>query len=408
MVLLCTGVIIASSTIHGLASSYSVAAHLDAPLPSGPATIAAPSDQIHTTSAEADVSGTCPPASYVVLFRGSQTIGTAPCSTGAFQIHVSLVYGSNQLQAKVYNVTNQEGPASGPITIYRDPVPETPASLPAPAQQEIPLTLSVTAIDRNTVTQSNTPKTSTSPTVSGFAPPFSDVIITFHSDVQTCKTKADGSGWWSCTLAKTLPGGSHHVDVEAWTPEGVRLTFPTFQIVVLGDLPSLIPQRSTVPAILIDYQYQTHTVGKAFSWNLSLEGGKAPYKVTINWGDGSDSTLIRTDGSQFTIKHAFPEKQTYTVFVSVVDGSGVQTVLQLFAIVKGQNGTAATTATPGPVISMLAMVQRYLWVVWPAYIAVVLMAFSYWLGEKEMYLRFSRRQMAHHGPVGNGNKRRRV
>jgi len=405
MVLLCAGVIIAGSTIQGWASSYSVTAHLDAPLPSGPAVITAPGDQLHTTASEADVDGTCPPASYVVLFRGSNTAGTAPCIGNAFQMRISLIYGANQLQAKVFNVTNQEGPASAAITIYRDPVPDAPAVPTAP--QEIPLTLNVASIDRTNVTPASTPKTSTSPTVSGFAPPFSDVVVTFHSEVQTCKTKADSNGWWSCTLANALPNGTHHVDVEAWTPEGVKLTYPTFRIVVLGELPSLIPQRITAPAINVDYQYQTHLVGKPFAWDLTLNGGKAPYKVTVNWGDGSESTLTRADGSLFTIKHAFPEKQTYTVFVSAVDANGTQTILQLFAIVKGQDGTAAVTNRPGPIISLLAMVQRYLWVVWPAYIAVVLMAFSYWLGEKEMYLRFSGRQLAHHGPRGS-TKRRRV
>lgn len=399
MVMLCAGVILAGSTFHGFATSYDVSARVDAPLPTGPAIISQPSNQIHTTETQIDVNGTCPLESYVIVYRDGQSAGVSPCTGTTFHARVDLAMGENQLQAKVYNVTNQEGPVSSAVTVFRDPIPEVP-TVPI----YIPITLQIQSVDRNDFNGTSTPHTSDNPTVSGFAPPFSAITIVFHSDPVECRTKADGAGWWTCTLSTALPGGTHHVDITAKTPDGQTLTYPTFEIIVLPQLPSLIPARQSIPVIGVDYRYQTHYAGQPFSWNLAMKGGTPPFKIIVNWGDGSESTFIRNDNKPFTITHSFPQKQTYTIFAKSVDANGTTSTMQLFATTKGEDGTVAATTKPGPLILLLAMVQQYLWIVWPAYIAVLLMVLSYWLGEKEMYLRFMARRMAHH----SGGKGRRV
>ena len=404
MVLLCVGVIIAGTTYRIFATSYDVAARVDAQLPSAPAIIAAPADQFHTTDSQIDITGTCPSSSYVTVVRDGQAAGVSNCIAGGFTTHIDLATGPNQLQAKVYNTTNQEGPVSAPITVYRDPIPITPA-IPITT----PTTLQIQTIEKsNFDPSSGPPRSSANPTVSGYAPPFSDIVVTYHSDPTTCITKADGSGWWSCTLNDTLASGTHHVDVTAHTPDGTWLTFPTFEIIVLSQLPSLIPQRKPIPFIEVDYRYQTHYPGQPFTWNIHTQGGTAPFKVIVNWGDGSESTFVRSDDKLFTISHAFPQKQTYTVFVKSIDADGTQSIMQLFAIVRGEDGSAAVSTKPNPFIGPLAFLQKYLWIVWPAYIAVLLMVFSYWLGEKEMYLRFIDRRLAHHGPGGGRTKGHRL
>lgn len=403
MVLLCVGVIIAGTTYRSFATSYEVTARVNAELPNAPAIITAPADTFHTTDDAIDVSGSCPDNSYVTIVRDDQFAGVASCVSQTFQVHISLSTGANRLQAKVYNITDQEGPVSGPINVYRDPVPVAPV-IPLAT----PTTLQIQSVEKNEfIPSGTTPHASASPTLSGFAPPFSTVTITYHSDPVTCNTKADGSGWWSCTLSEALPSGTHHVDVVAVTPGGVWLRYPTFEIVVLPQLPSLIPERKQLPYIAVDYRYQTHYPGQPFTWSLRTLGGTPPFKVSVNWGDGSESTIIRNDGQIFKISHAFPQKQTYTIFIKSVDANGTQTVMQLFAIVKGEDGAVATTTKPAPLVGPLAMLQKYLWIVWPAYIAVILMVLSYWLGEKEMYVRFMGRRLAHHGPASNGPRKGR-
>lgn len=403
MILLCAGVIIAGTTYHSFASSYQVTARVDAPVPTVPAVIAVPADQYHTTADQIDITGTCPAASYVVVFRTGQAAGTSPCVAGGFQTRIGLAYGANTVQAKVYNITNLEGPASAPSTVYRDPiVVPTP-----PPPVVVPVSLQIQNVEKSSFNPAGTPAATTTPTVTGYAPPYSDIVVTFHSNPVTCITKADATGWWSCTLERPLPAGTHHVDVTAVTPAGIRLSYPTFEIVVQAQLPSLLPQRRLLPLVTVDYQYQTHYPGQPFTWNIHMQGGAPPFAITFNWGDGSQSTLTRNDDSVLTVTHAFPKKETYTVFVKSTDATGQQAIMQLFAIVRGEDGSVAAVTKPNPLIGPLATLQKYLWIVWPAYIAVLLMVLSYWLGEKEMQLRFGTRRLAHHGPTGVSHGRGR-
>jgi hypothetical protein len=66
----------------------------------------------------------------------------------------------------------------------------------------------------------------------------------------------------------------------------------------------------------------------------------------------------------------------------VIDSNGTSdtaAVLQLLAIVKPTNGAPITsTTTPASGIT------NYLWLIWPTYLAIVLMVLSFWLGELEI------------------------
>lgn len=377
----------AGSTFQGAAASYEVTATVPAVPPSGPATIVSPADAQHFSAAPIMVSGTCPAATYVKLYRDNTFSGVSTCTNLQFQIQTDLTAGTNVLQAKVYNVTNQEGPQSPGITVYYDvlatPPPEEPITPPT--------TLRIDNVERSNYKNGAIPSTSTRPTVNGVAPPYSAITVTFHSEVTICKTKADALGWWSCTLDHALPVGVHHVDITAITPAGIQLSFPTFQINVVAGLPNLFKPRSAPLLITSEYQFQTHYVGQPFRWTLGMNGGTAPYSLTIDWGDDSHSTITRTTDEPFTMTHAYPDAKTYVVFVKSTDAKGVTTILQLNAVVKGQTIGLASLTTRGPLTSIFSSVERYLWVVWPVYIAVVFMVVSYWLGEQEVYQRMKRR-----------------
>lgn len=391
MVLLCTGVILAGSTYRSIAASYDVTATVPAELPSAPALIQQPYDQQHFSGTPITVRGSCPAASYVKLYRNTVFSGVATCSGQTFQIQTGLTAGANQLQAKVYNFTNQEGPASSPIVVHYDETTVTPALPPA-----TPTTLWVDNVEQSDFEQGVVRNTSDIPTVSGFAPPYADIVVTFHSVVTTCKTQADGQGWWTCTPDHPLALGMHWVNIEATTVDGVHMTMPGFQINVLESLSNLRKTPRSAPPLLIisEYQFQTHYVGQPFTWSLGVNGGVPPYTLVIDWGDGSQTTMLRHSGVSFTLTHAYPEAKTYPVFVKSTDRQGATAVLQLNAVVKGQAIGVASLTTKGPLASLFTSVQHYLWIVWPVYIAVVLMAISYWLGEREVYQRFRGRRLA--------------
>jgi hypothetical protein len=376
--LLCVGVLVAGSTFRGRAVSYDVTATVPAPALASAAIIRGLSHEQRVANKAVAVGGECPSASYVKLYRNGAFSGASVCGSGQFVIQTELTEGANELKARAYNYTDQEGPTSPAITVYYDrPVVVVPPASP-------PTNLHISNLDNGTYRQGAIQEIADNPTVSGLAPPFSDITVTFYSVPSVCKTKANAAGVWSCTLPYALEPGLHHVVITAVTPGGKKLTFPTFQVAV----PRVEPL-----AITSDYRYQTRRSGQMAHWELGLSGGNAPYSLMIDWGDGQSSQLARPDKAAFTISHAYDiqnlSEKEYVVLVRATDARDATAGLQLSVVVKA----AAVPVSSGQgVASLLDSVQRWLWVVWPVYIAVLLMALSFWIGEREAYQRFIARK----------------
>ncbi len=135
-------------------------------------------------------------------------------------------------------------------------------------------------------------------------------------------------------------------------------------------------------AIIGDYHYQVHYQGDVWEWSLSLSGGVASYTIIIDWGDGVTTKLTRPDTSAFTTTHTYNSAGLYQPVVQASDSSGLGASLQLSAIVKPKPFILSYTQNP-----FLEGLQKYLWAAWPAYVIVVLMVVSFWLGEREMVQR---------------------
>jgi hypothetical protein len=391
MVILCAGVLIAGSTFQGLAASYDVSASVYADLPSSPAIITDPVDTQHFSSTPIQVSGSCPPASYVKVYRDGAFSGAGLCSGTTFHIQTGLHVGANSLQAKVFNLTDNEGPASSPITVYYDQTAVVPAPPVAP-----PTELQIANIESGEFAQGKIVQTSVTPTISGIAPPYSDIVVTFHSDPVTCRTKADGQGWWSCTLATQLPPGTHHVEVVATTIDGRQLRFPSFEIKVIASLPTIIKKQSVQPFLIqSEYAYQAHKPGQTFSFGLGVGGGAAPFTVNVDWGDDQHTALVRGTTDNFVVTHTYERAADYPVLITITDVNGTTASLQLLAVVRSSlTPVSAVIRDESGLMAVLTELKRYLWIIWPVYIAVVLMVLSYWIGEQEAYRRLIGRKPA--------------
>lgn len=390
--LLCVGVFLVGWTLKTFAENLTVTASVLAPLPSQAAIITKPVQQIHYTTSSITVSGTCPVNNYIKLYRNGIFSGTTICSSlGSFTLLTDLSFGTNLLQAKVFNITNNEGPKSDVITVWYD----KPALKSVPKHLTIQNKLVVSSIDNVSVVTGLVHRISVSPTVRGTGPPNSLIIATFHSTPTTCKTYADANGDWSCTLASKLPYGNHTVDNVAITPAGETLTYPTLDLNASGSVVSLQPVEKPNPAFTINYTYayQVYTSDKQYSWNFSLNNGVGPYAITIDWGDGSGSTIPRNDTSAFQVNHTYElvgiTKNNYTIIIKAVDSAGSATSMQLPALVTtdGTQFTAMLMTQGGAYQSLLNFTKRWLWVVWPFYLVVLLMTTSFWLGEREEYIK---------------------
>ncbi|MDN5275063.1 MAG: hypothetical protein JWP06_964 [Candidatus Saccharibacteria bacterium] len=374
--ILCVGVLLVKATFQTHADSYEVTATVPAPLPTSPAVITSYSDQEHVSSSRVTISGTCPDQSYVKLHINNAFNGVSLCSSGAFTIRTSLVPGANSLQAKVYNITDNEGPASSATTIYYD---ELTSSVKEPTQPH-PETV-INSLDGSPYKKDAIQQTSNRPTVTGFAPPYSLVTLTFHSDPTQCTTRADANGWWTCTLTPELAAGGHYVDIVITTPDGRTISSPRLYILVTTYLDTLLVPKLPASQLIVssDYRYQVRYPGELWSWNMQITGGTLPYSIDITWGDGKTTHKSNVQAA-YQATHTFLSSGTYQPIIRVTDGAGQSATIQTLAISKTSTVDFSHNTSSSDF-------QSYLWIIWPAYIIILLMIASFWLGEYEILSR---------------------
>ena len=96
------------------------------------ATIDKPTNNQHFATSPITVSGTCPADTLVEIFKNDIFAGSATCEkNGTYSVEIDLLYGKNVLTAQVFDVLNQAGPTSSPVTVFYDAVPPPSASLSA-------------------------------------------------------------------------------------------------------------------------------------------------------------------------------------------------------------------------------------------------------------------------------------
>ncbi len=98
--------------------------------PTVAARITSPAGQQHFSTSPVTVSGVCSAKTMVEIYKNDIFAGSSPCAdNGTFSLSVDLLLGRNALIARVYDVLNQAGPDSSPVTVFYDAVPAQTAAL---------------------------------------------------------------------------------------------------------------------------------------------------------------------------------------------------------------------------------------------------------------------------------------
>lgn len=397
--LLCAGVLLCASTFSALADSYSVTGEVLAPIPTAPAVITTPTNNQQLSPQTQTISGTCPTNTYIQVSDNSTLTAIAICDqTGAFQVSISLTSGLNVLTAQDFNVTNNPGPSSSAVNAYYYPPnppsnPSTPSSSPASntitgsqATYVAPVTVKVLQVDTDTPYQaSGQPQiVSYGPTFTGIAPPNSLVVVTIHTNPYYCHTYSNPQGYWTCTFNQTIPPGQHTVLIGVKAPSGQMINLSPFHILVVAAAPK--PQVQTTKfTISTNYAYKVWQLNKPVSLNLHITGGAAPFAFTVTWGDGTISTYVERSSADFTISHTYTHLNatlgSMPVKIAAVDTKGDFSSLQVDTVLRNPGFVASTASSNGS--GFLSRVKPWLTVLWPGYIVIVLMVFSFWLGERQ-------------------------
>lgn len=404
--LLCAGVLLCASTLSAMAASYSVTGTVPAPIPTSAAVITSPNDNQQLSPQTQTISGTCPTNTYIQVSDNGTLSAIAICDqTGAFQASISLSSGADILSAQDYNVTNNPGPSSPPITIYYYPPipPSNPGGSGSPPSNGsnttttttvsgsqstyvAPVAVQILQVDTDTPYRASGPPqiVSYSPTFTGIAPPNSLIVVTIHTNPYYCHTYSNAQGYWTCTFNQIIPPGQHTVDVTVQTPSGKTITLNSFHILVVAAAPKSQTQSGKF-VISTNYAYKVWLLNQPVSLHMHISGGAAPFAFTVTWGDGAISTYVKQDSTNFTISHTYTHLNasigSMPVKIAAVDTKGDFSSLQLDTAIRNPNFVASTSGFNGT--SFLNDVKPWLTVLWPGYVVIVLMVFSFWLGERQ-------------------------
>lgn len=131
--------------------------------------------------------------------------------------------------------------------------------------------------------------------------------------------------------------------------------------------------------------------GDKLTWPIQLTGGRGPYAVSVDWGDGKalDLKSLQFAGN-FNIEHTYDNSGIFSIIVKATDADGVTAYLQLVGVSNGAPGQGNQSGNN--IQPTITPKTKILWE--PAAIAIPLLISSFWLGKRHE-LKMLRRRIAH-------------
>lgn len=179
-------------------------------------------------------------------------------------------------------------------------------------------------------------------------------------------------------------------DLDQGGPESNKVTV-VFDIAVptVPGAPGQVGQRISLTS---NFARRGVDPGQELTWPFTISGGRGPYAVSVNWGDGKEELLTRESAGTFDVKHKYDRPGVYRVVVKATDADGNSAFIQVVAIV---NGTAANTA--GADQPPTAVRTKVLWQ--PSLIMFPLLLSSFWLGKRYQLKRIRYRMKHRIAPI---------
>lgn len=115
------------------------------------------------------------------------------------------------------------------------------------------------------------------------------------------------------------------------------------------------------------------------TWPIAISGGKAPYAVSVDWGDGTVDLISRAFAGEFELNHVYKQPGTYNVIIKVTDANGKTAYVQLVAVANGPVDASAQTngKEDGKDTNVRVKV-----ILWPMYILLPLIPLAFYLGKR--------------------------
>src|SRR5690606_22120783 len=118
--------------------------------------------------------------------------------------------------------------------------------------------------------------------------------------------------------------------------------------------------------------------GQNLTWPVILSGGRGPYAISVDWGDGKQTDLFTLQfPGNFNIEHIYDNPGIYIVIVRATDADGISAYLQLTAVANGPAGQGQETDLQ---VQEPEIRTRVVWE--PAALAIPFIISTFWLGKR--------------------------
>jgi hypothetical protein len=123
-----------------------------------------------------------------------------------------------------------------------------------------------------------------------------------------------------------------------------------------------------------DAAYRGSFPGQALNVPITVIGGTPPFAINIQWGDGTNDVISRSDNNTFNMSHTYKKPGTYKITIQGTDSKKLVAYLNVAAIINGKPDILASTETKPPV--------NKLFILWPILAIAATLVFSFWMGEQ--------------------------
>lgn len=116
---------------------------------------------------------------------------------------------------------------------------------------------------------------------------------------------------------------------------------------------------------------------------LIISGGKAPYALSIDWGDGNGADLQSVSfPGVVNVTHSYKQAGVYTIVAKATDANATSAYLQVVGVANGAiNGSLSTGTSSSTTVTKTTVLWQ------PFLLLLPLLLVSFWLGQRhELYM----------------------
>jgi hypothetical protein len=143
--------------------------------------------------------------------------------------------------------------------------------------------------------------------------------------------------------------------------------------------PHTVAQAAAQLVLTCDYSAYKAFADQSFSLPCQIDGGVAPYAISIDWGDGTSSVVVRSTSGGFVLEHKYISAGNYIAKISASDKNGNTAFLQMAIVVSGKQDIFSKIVEP--------IYQCKPDILWPLLlillVALAILVTSYHLGKRK-------------------------